>query len=723
METNSTELKQLRLISEIVSRISLGKSFGEILDAVYENLRGIVPCNRIAVALVDPGGRRITLSAIRSDGPAVLDIGVQMPFKGTNLEGLIRRDEILILNDIEEYIKSHPGSINTRKVYEEGMRATMTVPLIVRGTPVGVLYLSSRKRGDFVGRHATFIRQVAAHLAMTIEKSRLISMLEAQNLTLMESKALSERFVTQLKEDVKLKTHELELSKERYRTLLAISNTINQSVELAPVFNRIVEALKPVFPVDRMAIVLYEEEEHRARLLSLAPSSERPSQEADDIPMDRSLTGEVIRTHKTRYWPDLTKVDDVFENHLVDKGIRSYAIVPLMQKDRSIGTMNISNRRAHRFAPEDLAFLDQVAEPVTLAVQNALAFDEIERLKNQLLQENVTLRRELHSSQETRGIIGVSPAIQEVTAAVMRVGPTDVTVLIRGETGTGKELVARAIHEESSRKDKVLVTVNVAALSENLIESELFGHERGAFTGAHDRRLGRFELADGGSIFLDEIGDLPPSTQVKLLRVLQEREFERVGGGETLQVDVRVIAATNRNLENAIREGTFRVDLYYRLNVFPVVVPPLRERTEDIPELARFFLDKFSHKTGKVFRNITPATMERLKAYHWPGNVRELENVVERAVILGDGPDLRVGAARLGGESLGAKYQKITLEEMERRYITDVLGTTGGVIYGPMGAARILGMKPTTLQSRMKRLGIDKVGKGGEKGSSFNSKE
>jgi len=531
METNSTELKQLRLISEIVSRISLGKSFGEILDAVYENLRGIVPCNRIAVALVDPGGRRITLSAIRSDGPAVLDIGVQMPFKGTNLEGLIRRDEILILNDIEEYIKSHPGSINTRKVYEEGMRATMTVPLIVRGTPVGVLYLSSRKRGDFVGRHATFIRQVAAHLAMTIEKSRLISMLEAQNLTLMESKALSERFVTQLKEDVKLKTHELELSKERYRTLLAISNTINQSVELAPVFNRIVEALKPVFPVDRMAIVLYEEEEHRARLLSLAPSSERPSQEADDIPMDRSLTGEVIRTHKTRYWPDLTKVDDVFENHLVDKGIRSYAIVPLMQKDRSIGTMNISNRRAHRFAPEDLAFLDQVAEPVTLAVQNALAFDEIERLKNQLLQENVTLRRELHSSQETRGIIGVSPAIQEVTAAVMRVGPTDVTVLIRGETGTGKELVARAIHEESSRKDKVLVTVNVAALSENLIESELFGHERGAFTGAHDRRLGRFELADGGSIFLDEIGDLPPSTQVKLLRVLQEREFERVGGG------------------------------------------------------------------------------------------------------------------------------------------------------------------------------------------------
>jgi transcriptional regulator with GAF, ATPase, and Fis domain len=288
------------------------------------------------------------------------------------------------------------------------------------------------------------------------------------------------------------------------------------------------------------------------------------------------------------------------------------------------------------------------------------------------------------------------------------VGPTDATVLIRGETGTGKELVARALHQASRRYDRVLVTVNCAALPETLIESELFGHERGAFTGAVDRRLGRFELAMGGTIFLDEIGDLPPGTQVKLLRVLQERQFERVGGRSTLSVDVRIIAATNRNLEAAMQEGTFRADLYYRLNVFPVVVPSLRDRVEDIPELALHFLDHYAHKTGRTYQGINPATMERLLAYHWPGNVRELENVIERAVILGDGPDLRVDEGLLGGRNSRSRFQRIPLAEMERRYIREVLESTRGVIYGPRGAAAVLGLKPTTLQSRMKRLGVEK---------------
>ena len=710
---NSAELRQLRLISDIVTRINLGKSFGEILDTVYSHLRGIVPCNRIAVGLVDAKGERIMLSALRSDGPVALGVGGQMPLKGTNLEGLIRRNEILILNDFEDYIRNHPRSLNNRKVFEEGMRATMTVPLVADGESVGVMFLASRHRGDYQTFHADFVRQIAGHLAMTIEKSRLISMLEARHLALAESKALSERYVTQLEADVRLKTHELERSREQYRTLLAISNTINQSVNVNQVFHRVMATLRPVFPVDRLGVVLYEKRRNRARLLSLAPEGERPSPDADNIPLNRSLTGECIRSGQTRYWPDLTVVPVTFESHLVDMGIRSFAAVPLKQKQRVLGTMNVSSRQAHRFSPEDLRFLEQVAEPVSLAVQTAVAFAEIDRLKNQLEKENVTLKRELTLRGATRKLVGVSRALDEVRAAIQRAGPTEATVLIRGETGTGKELVARALHQASRRRDRVLVTVNCAALAENLIESELFGHERGAFTGATDRRLGRFELAQGGTIFLDEIGDLPPGTQVKLLRVLQEREFERVGGDRTISVDVRVIAATNRNLEAALREGTFRADLYYRLNVFPVVVPPLRERVEDISELALYFLKHYAQKTGRSFQGITPATVQRLVAYPWPGNVRELENVIERAIILvEDGHDLRIGEALLGGKSSRLRYQKITLDEMERRYIVEVLESTRGTIYGPGGAAAILGMKPTTLQSRMKRLGVVRPGSG-----------
>ncbi|MBN2491252.1 MAG: sigma 54-interacting transcriptional regulator [Planctomycetes bacterium] len=712
MESASTELKQLRLIGEIVSRINLGKSFGDILDAVYTHLVEILPCNRIAVGLVEADGTRITLAAVRADGPIVLAVGAQMPLGGTNLEGLIRRNETLLVNDLEDYVRTHPRSGTNRQVLAEGMRAAMTVPLIAGGGAVGVLFLSSRRRGAFETRHAEFVRQIAGHLAMSIEKSRLISMLEARNLALAESKALSERYVVQLESDVMRKTRELELSRERYRTLLAISNTINESVEFDAVFDRIVEALQQVFPVDRLAIVLCEAESNQARLYSLSPRGERPGPESDNIPLDRSLTGQALRADRTMYWPDLSALPETFESNLLAFGVRSFVAVPLKQKERTLGAMNISSRKSGCFSPDDLSFLDQVAEPVTLALRNALAFAEIERLKTRLEKENVTLRQELTARDAMQKIVGVSRSLEEVRAAVRRVGPTDATVLIRGETGTGKELVARALHQASRRRDRVLVTVNCAALPESLIESELFGHERGAFTGAVDRRLGRFELAMGGTIFLDEIGDLPLGTQVKLLRVLQERQFERVGGRTTLTVDVRVIAATNRSLEAAMTEGSFRADLYYRLNVFPVVVPPLRERVDDIPELAMHFLEHYAHKTGRTFLGVHPATMQRLLDYHWPGNVRELENVIERAVILGDGPDLRVDEGLLGAGSRGPKYRQITLAEMERRYIAEVLDATSGVIYGPHGAAALLGVKPSTLQSRMKRLGVTRPVKG-----------
>jgi PAS domain S-box-containing protein len=336
----------------------------------------------------------------------------------------------------------------------------------------------------------------------------------------------------------------------------------------------------------------------------------------------------------------------------------------------------------------------------------------MEQEKARLQQQNLYLQEEIKSVHNFEEIIGRSPALTAVLDNVRRVAATDATVLITGETGTGKELIARAIHSSSRRKDKPLIKINCAALPAGLVESELFGHEKGAFTGAIARRVGRFELAHGGTIFLDEIGELPADAQAKLLRVLQEREFDRVGGSAPIKVDVRVLAATNRDLLKAVREKAFREDLYYRLSVFPLQLPPLRDRKEDLPPLALFLVNKFAARIGKRIDGVDRETMRRLLAYPWPGNVRELENVLERAVILASGPTLAIGADVLPGiveppacEGPASK-PPATLEATEREHILTVLGQTNWVVEGPRGAAKLLGLHPNTLRSRMKKLGI-----------------
>jgi formate hydrogenlyase transcriptional activator len=356
-----------------------------------------------------------------------------------------------------------------------------------------------------------------------------------------------------------------------------------------------------------------------------------------------------------------------------------------------------------------------------------VSYEEIERLKARLEKENVYLQEEIRTDHNFEEITGNSPALLSVLSKVEQVAPTDSTVLIYGETGTGKELIARAIHDRSARKSRPLVKVNCSAISAGLVESELFGHVKGAFTGALERHIGRFELADGGTIFLDEIGELPMATQVKLLRVLQEREFEPVGSNKPVRVDVRVIAATNRNLQESIQAGAFRSDLYYRLNVFPIEVPPLRERRSDIPQLAMFFLARFAKKFGKNIRSIPRAMIDRLSSYSWPGNIRELQNVIERAAILSQSsvlelepgliPDLtpsgisnitEKSAEALQGETLDAAAPA-TLEELERAHILAILNQTGGVVEGPRGAAKILGLHPNTLRHRIQKLGLKRT--------------
>jgi chemotaxis protein methyltransferase CheR len=328
-------------------------------------------------------------------------------------------------------------------------------------------------------------------------------------------------------------------------------------------------------------------------------------------------------------------------------------------------------------------------------------------LKNQLQEENIYLKEEINLGQDLGEIVGQSDALKYVLFKIEQVAPTETTVLITGETGTGKELVARAIHNASGRHDRPLVKVNCAALSPSLIESELFGHEKGAFTGANARKIGRFELAHGATLFLDEIGELPTDLQVKLLRVIQEGEFERLGSSSTMKVDVRIIAATNRNLDHDVKKGLFREDLWYRLNVFPITVPPLRQRREDIPLLVEHFTWRFAKKFGKPINSISPATLKSLCDYSWPGNVRELANVIERATINSHGSVLKIGEDLEGSaEELSSPTK--TLEEMERDYIIRILEDRSWRIEGRKGAARLLGLNPSTLRTRMARLGIQK---------------
>jgi len=334
---------------------------------------------------------------------------------------------------------------------------------------------------------------------------------------------------------------------------------------------------------------------------------------------------------------------------------------------------------------------------------------QTEALKDRYYQETLALKDEIKSEYPFEEMIGKSAALQRVKRAIQQVAPTDTTVLIKGETGTGKELVARYIHELSSRKDRILVKVNCAALSEGLITSELFGHEKGAFTGAIQRRVGRFEYAEGATIFLDEIGDLPLDTQAMLLRVLQNGEFERVGSSKTIKVNVRIIVATNRDLELLVKEKKFRQDLYYRLNVFPVEISPLRERKEDIPLLVTYFLEIYRRKIGKKIHRVKDETMELFMNYSWPGNIRELENILEHGLVITPGNTLVVPEAYFLRHPAGKGKKLMPLQEYEKQYIQEVLQQTKGIIYGPQGAAKILGLKPSTLQSRLKKLGIGRV--------------
>jgi len=519
----------------------------------------------------------------------------------------------------------------------------------------------------------------------------------------------------------------LRKSEEQNRSLLQINNAIITNLTQEALLGSISEALHPVISFDRCAITLYQPERDSFRFLAvqgeLLSDYFRTGQE---FSRNQTCGSWVFDHQRPLVRRDLAKEQQYpNERRLAAEGIQSMCVVPLALHGRCIGLLSVVSQQRNRYSEEDAVLLQEVANQVALAVQNMQSYQEIASLKARFEKENVYLREELRAEHNFEEIVGNSPALLKALHAVEQVAPTDSTVLLYGETGTGKELVARAIHSRSSRNGRALVSVNCSAISAGLVESELFGHVKGAFTGALERRIGRFELANGGTIFLDEIGELCLETQVKLLRVLQEHEFEPVGSSHPLRVDVRVIAATNRNLREAVQAGRFRSDLFYRLNVFPIELPPLRERRSDIPQLVAFCLSQFSKRLGKKIDGVSRESMENLVNYPWPGNIRELQNVIERAIIVSADPTLRLdrdlmplaAAARgMGAQKTDAAEDRqtdlkspqplLTLDEVERNHILAALQHADGVVDGPKGAARILNLHPNTLRHRMDKLGI-----------------
>ena len=527
-----------------------------------------------------------------------------------------------------------------------------------------------------------FMQQVAAQVAVAVDNTLNIEKVEKYQ-------------------------RQLALERDRLQVLLEITNTLVSELDIRDLFPSITSCVRRAVPHEYASLALRVPGTDQLRIHALVfAGAGEVLQEGATASLSETPAGEAMETRRPVVLDSesLARYASPVVQRLGASGLKTICAVPLITRLHVLGTLNVGSTRANAFRETDVDFLTQVAGQAAIAIENAMAYQEIAQLKDQLAEEKLYLQDEILADRNFGEMVGDSPSFRKILDQVATVAPTDATVLIQGETGTGKELIARAIHDLSGRRERTFVKLNCAAIPTGLLESELFGHEKGAFTGAIMQKAGRFELANKGTLFLDEIGDIPLELQPKLLRALQEQEFERLGGTRTIKVDVRLVAATNRDLAQMIAERQFRTDLYYRLNVFPISVPPLRARAGDIPKLVRYFTQKFARRMNKRVETISQETMDALVRYPWPGNVRELENLLERAVILTRGAALQIPLAEL--RTAAAATSAVTLEDAEREHIRRVLEQSNGVVGGPNGAAAKLGMKRTTLQSKMKKLGI-----------------
>ena len=520
--------------------------------------------------------------------------------------------------------------------------------------------------------------------------------------------------------------HDASDERDRLRLLLDVNNAVVSNLSLRELLFTVSGWLKRFFPIDLASMVIIDEESGKLRVHALdAPAPGGVLDEGTLLPLEGTPPGIAIATRST-VLRDRLNFEEFYSpimREAYKAGLRSGCSVPLICHDQVLGTINVGSLHESAFTKRDAELLEQIAGQVAIAVQNALNFQRAERerdqnkllldelavLKNKFHSEKLYLEEEIQTEYNFEEIIGQSASLRKILQQVATVAPTDSAVLLCGETGTGKELIARAIHNLSGRRERTLVKLNCAAIPTGLLESELFGHEKGAFTGAIAQRVGRFELANKGTLLLDEVGEIPLDLQPKLLRVLQEHEFERLGSSRTIKTDARLIAATNVDLPQMVAEKKFRSDLFYRVNVFPITIPPLRERVDDIPLLIGYFAQKHSVRMNKRIDNIPRKTVDALCNYPWPGNVRELENFMERSVILSSGTELQAPLGELKvttvAVSEAAPGPKL-MEDVERQHIAEILEQTRGVIGGKGGAAEILGLPTSTLRNRMKKLGL-----------------
>jgi formate hydrogenlyase transcriptional activator len=647
----------------------------ELSSLVVSNTAAVVLLNEIALSgyVVDNGGLAIMPESPREswqDEICQVISEQPHPFVVLSLDQEIRFNEVV------------------RFFCERGNQSLCVLPLHTTVRQLGALCFARAPRNAFSKNEIDLLCLIADYVALAID-DRL-------------NFALSETVQTQL-----------ESERKKLQLILDLTNSVVSNLELREVLRSVSPGIRKIMHLDGVALILPDAANGQLQLYALDfPNGRGIAHQNMSRPLDGSLAGQVFRTGK----PWVGNIEDLngsgFSNWVISgEGVETLCMLPLIRCNSTLGVLCLVRLEKNAFTHPDIEFLTQIAGQVAIAIDNAFAYRRITELSDQLKQENLYLEDEIRSELNFEEIIGNSTALRRVLRQVEAVAPTNSTVLIQGETGSGKELIARAVHNLSRRRERPFVKLNCAAIPTGLLESELFGHEKGAFTGAIAQRIGRFELASQGTIFLDEISEIPVDLQPKLLRVLQEREFERLGSSRTLRTDARLIAATNRDLSAMVEEQRFRSDLFYRLNVFPVYVPPLRDRKEDIPFLVRHFAQHFARNMTKDIDTISVETMNTLTHYSWPGNVRELQNVIERAVILSKGSVLKVSLDDLRSKSSdpnGHLNGAATLEEIERRHILSVLEQSNWVFAGPNGAAAKLGMKRPTLQFRMQKLGISR---------------
>jgi formate hydrogenlyase transcriptional activator len=689
--------RQLEALLEVSEAIAQQRDLPALFHDLAGRLHSVVEFDFLALVLHDPFRNIVRLHVLETRVPTDALAGREAPAESHPAGWVLQTQQPFVVSDIEEESR-FPDFM--QRLREHGVRSNALVPLTTAQRRLGAMGFGRVTPQRITDSELQFMQRVAAQVAVAVDNAL--------------NHESSQAYQQQLARE-----------RDRLQVLLQLNNLLVTTRELPDLFRGIVTTFERVIHHDYTSLALLDPLSGLLKIHALDfPGRQHLIKEESTVSLDASPSGRCFSNGQPLILrgAEIDRFDTEIIHLLRSEGVQTICCVPLITHGRTFGTLNLASRRSDAFSPSDVELLQQVAAQIAIAVENALAFKEIEALKNKLAVEKLYLEEEIRSEFNFEEIIGDSASLKRALAQVELVAPAASTVLILGETGTGKELIARAIHNLSPRRERTFVKINCAAIPAGLLESELFGHERGAFTGALAQKIGRFELADRGTIFLDEVGDIPLELQPKLLRVLQEQEFERLGSNRPQRVDVRIVAATNGDLSRLVAERAFRSDLYYRLNVFPIHIPPLRERREDIPLLVRYFVQKISRRLNKTVEYVPADAMDALANYSWPGNVRELENLIERAVLLSPGKELRVPLSELKSATLAAAGADLfspasvpsassvssltTLAEADRQHILRALRQTEWRIAGPKGAAALLGMKRTTLQARMRKLGI-----------------